>query len=159
MKANIKSAILIGLFLINQWAISASNFPASALPGVSLTNGTIDKKEFSGIAWHNSQQIFYLVSDNDYLTKMSAAGQILSHIPVDGNMEAVTMIPGRNDFIYIGIEDPDSIYEYNINTNQITRVFDLTNWMDGPDNGGLEGLTFVPDSSNSEGGLFYAGMQ
>ncbi len=159
MRVNIKSAIIIGLFLFTTWAISASSFPASSLPGISLTNGAVNKKELSGIIWHNTQQIFYLVSDNDYLTKMTSAGQILSHIPVNGNMEAVTMIPGRNDFIYIGIEDPDSIYEYNINTNQITRVFDLTDWMDGPDNNGLEGLTFIPDSSSSEGGLFYAGMQ
>ena len=31
--------------------------------------------------------------------------------------------------------------------------------MTGPSNLGLEALTFVPDDSHQEGGVFYAGLQ
>ena len=41
----------------------------------------------------------------------------------------------------------------------MTRTFDLTNWMTGADNRGLEALAFVPDITHPEGGLFYAGLQ
>ncbi|MBN2621626.1 T9SS type A sorting domain-containing protein, partial [candidate division WOR-3 bacterium] len=65
------------------------------------------------------------------------------------------------DFVYVGEEriPGDGIKEFNISTGQLTRYFNLTPWMQGPDNDGLESLTFVPDSTNPEGGLFYAGLQ
>ena len=66
----------------------------------------------------------------------------------------------RSFSVYVGVEHPDSIREFNITTGAVSRTFDLTPWMTGePNNNGLEALTFVPDAGDPEGGLFYAGLQ
>jgi len=90
---------------------------------------------------------------------MSANGTGVTNWSVGGDLEGVTVARPQSDFIYLGIEHPDSIREFNIATGQVTRTFSLTGWMAGPDNSGLEALTFVPDAGNPEGGLFYAGLQ
>ncbi len=90
---------------------------------------------------------------------MTDAGTELTHWVVNQDLEAVTVAFPQSDFIYLGVEHPDSIYEFNVVEGRVTRIFDLTPWMDGPKNDGLEALTFVPDPVDPEGGLFYAGMQ
>jgi hypothetical protein len=41
----------------------------------------------------------------------------------------------------------------------VTRVFDLEPWLSGYGNEGLEGLTFIPNNEDAEGGRFYVGIQ
>jgi hypothetical protein len=52
------------------------------------------------------------------------------------------------------------VIEFNLATLSIQRIFDLTGIVEkAPSNKGLEGLTFIADASNPEGGIFYAGLQ
>ena len=148
---------LIITIVVSAW--SAEPFPTDALPGVSIGDKLPSNHETSGIVWHSGIQKFFLVSDGGIVSSMSSKGTKLTHWEVDGDLEAVTVARPQSDFIYLGIEHPDSICEFNLTTGQVTRTFDLTDWMDGPDNSGLEALTFVPDPDDPEGGLFYAGLQ
>lgn len=138
---------------------SAEPFPTEALPGVSIGGQLPSNHETSGIAWHSRLQKFFLVSDGGVVSSMSSLGTTVTHWAVNGDLEAVTVARPQSNFIYLGIEHPDSILEFNFVTGHVTRTFDLTDWMDGPDNSGLEALTFVPNADDPEGGLFYAGLQ
>ncbi|MBN2512844.1 MAG: SdiA-regulated domain-containing protein [Sedimentisphaerales bacterium] len=151
--------ILCTIMALTASAWSAEPFPSAAQQAVSIGGKLPGSHETSGIAWHTGLQKFFLVSDAGTVTSMTATGTKLIHWPVDGDLEAVTIARPQSSLIYLGIEDPDSIYEFNILTGLVTRIFDLTPWMKGPDNSGLEALTFVPDPANPEGGLFYAGLQ
>ena len=138
---------------------SADPFPPEALPGVSVGGNLPAGYETSGLVWHSRVQKLFLVSDGGTVSSMNANGTGVSNWSVGGDLEGITVARPQSDFIYLGIEHPDSIREFNIATGQVTRTFDLTSWMTGPDNSGLEALTFVPDAGNPECGLFYAGLQ
>jgi hypothetical protein len=70
-----------------------------------------------------------------------------------------------SNYVYLGVENPDLIKEFDLAIGVLTgRSWDLTTWMTGPDNLGLEGLAFVPNgfhpySSSASGGLFFAALQ
>lgn len=156
---DIKTLVICLLFAMPSVAWSADFFPLEALPGVSIGDNLPSDYEASGMLWHSRLQKFFLVSDGGYVSSMSESGTDINHWQVDGDLEAVTVAFPQSNVIYLGIEHPDSIAEFNIVTGKVTRTFDLTQWMDGPKNSGLEALTFVPDATDPEGGLFYAGLQ
>jgi len=140
-------------------AWSADPFPPEALPGVSVGGNLPAGYETSGVVWHSRVQKLFLVGDGGTVSSMSANGTGVTNWSVGGDLEGITIARPQSDFVYVGVEHPDSIREFNIATGQVTRTFSLTPWMTGPDNSGLEALTFVPDAGNPEGGLFYAGLQ
>lgn len=78
---------------------------------------------------------------------------------VPGDLEGICYADPSTNFVYVGTETPNRIYEYNFVTRQITRIFDLNSFMVSPQNNGLEALTFVPIAGHPEGGVFYAGHQ
>lgn len=140
-------------------ASAPASFPAKSLPGVSIGVKLPSKYEPSGIAWHLRLHKLFLVSDGGTVSSMNADGKDVTNWSVDSDLEAVTIPQPRSNFIYLGIEHPDSICEFNIVTGKVTRTFDLTKWMNGPKKSGLEALTFAGDPKDPEGGLFYAGLQ
>ncbi len=147
-------------FITSTLSVWASEpFPSGALPAYSIGGKLPSNHETSGIVWHSGIQKFFLVSDNGIVTSMSSKGTKLTHWEINSDLEAVTVAHPKSDFIYLGIEDPDGIYEFNFKTGQVTRIFDLTRWINGPSNSGMEALAFVSDAEDPEGGLFYAGLQ
>ena len=134
------------------------DFPSSVLPGNNLTN-LPSGYETSGLVLHEGFNKLFAVSDEGILSMMNPNGTGLVHWSLSGDFEAITVADHDSDLIYIGVENPDSIIEFDVSTGEITRTFSLTNWMTGPSNLGLEALTFVPDTSQPEGGYFYAGLQ
>jgi hypothetical protein len=78
---------------------------------------------------------------------------------VPADLEGICVADPESDLVYLGVEDPDAIMEFNLVTGQVTRTFLLTDAMQGPANQGLEALTFVPDPDCPDGGFFYAGLQ
>jgi hypothetical protein len=139
------------------WA--AEPFPPAALPGVSIGGNLPAGYETSGIVWHSRLQQLFLVSDGGTVSSMGPAGGGVTNWSVPGDLEGIAVARPQSNFVYLGIESPDSIREFDFVAGHVTRTFDLTAWMTGPDNSGLEALTFVPDAANPEGGLFYAGLQ
>jgi len=141
---------------------AASPWPADA-NGQLISIGA--GYEPSGIIWHSRLNKFFVVSDNGTIISMDADGNNKTFWNVGGDLEAVTIVDPNSNYIYVGIEHPDSIKEVDITTGKFTgKVWDLTQWLTGPDNSGLEALTFVPNGRHSHeaspsGGLFYAGLQ
>jgi hypothetical protein len=134
------------------------SFPAAAIPGVQI--GTLPSAyETSGLVWHQRLQRIFAVSDSGIVTSMNRDGSDIVHWAVPGDLEGITIADPGSDFVYIGVEHPDAILEFDVVTGQVMRRFTLTQWMQGPDNQGLEGLAFVPVADHAEGGMFYAGLQ
>ena len=134
------------------------DFPGLLLPGTSVAELPVGY-ETSGLTWHQGLKKIFAVSDEGIVSMMNRDGTELVHWNLGGDFEAVTVADHESNFIYIGVENPDSVIEFDVSSGQITRTFSLTNWMTGPSNLGLEALTFVPDATHPEGGLFYAGLQ
>ena len=137
---------------------NALEFPASVLPGTT-TGNLPSGYETSGLTWHDGLQKLFAVSDESIVSMMNADGTELVNWSVPGDLEALTVADHTSSKIYIGVEHPDSILEFDVSTGQVTRTFELTSWMTGADSKGLEALAFVPDAMHPEGGIFYAGLQ
>ncbi len=135
--------------------------------------------EPSGLAWNEVTQKLFTVSDptsdGNRITMMDADGNIektwkkVSKDRQGGDFEALTIVDPQSDYIYVGVENKDGIYEFDItsptSSPHVTKVWDLTPWLISSDaNRGLEGLTYVPDEFHSYDiapghGVFYAGVQ
>ena len=126
-------------------------FPGD-LPGVDIGVNLPAGFEPSGAVWHDRLERLFVVHDGGTLASMDANGNDVQTWAIGGDFEGVAVADPSTDLIYIGIEQPDTIIEYNFVTSTIKRSFDLTPWMTGPTNSGLESLTYV-------GGVFLAGLQ
>ncbi len=147
------------LLLLPRSAVALLPFPAEALPGTEISSNWPSNFEPSGAAWHTGLERLLVALDDGFVASMDLDGSNLTSWAVGGDLEGITVADPSSPFAYVGLENPDSILELNLNTGQVTRTFDLTSWMTGPSNLGLEALTFVPDPDSPEGGLFYAGLQ
>ncbi len=153
-----KLLIVLSGFLFLFISLFADDFPGQ-LPGIEIGGNLPTGYEPSGAVWHHRLHKFFMVNDNGMVSKMDADGDNVFNWNVAGDLEGICIADSTSDFVYIGVEHPDNISEFNIVTGTVIRSFDLTPWMTGPANLGLEALTFVPDTTNAEGGLFYAGLQ
>ena len=117
--------------------------------------------EPSGSLWHSRLQRVLIVDDGGQLAMMDSEGEnVVTWQLGNGDLEGICLADSESDFVYIGVEqNPISILEFNLTTGQVTRVFDLEPWLSGYGNEGLEGLTFVPNNEDAEGGRFYVGIQ
>ena len=117
--------------------------------------------EPSGSLWHSRLQRVLIVDDGGQLAMMdSGGGNVVTWQLGNGDLEGTCLADSESDFVYIGVEqNPISILEFNLTTGQVTRVFDLEPWLSGYGNEGLEGLTFIPNNGDAEGGRFYVGIQ
>lgn len=139
--------------------LAAAQQPFPGGPATYIGAAIPGSYEPSGAVWHTRLQRLFIVSDDGHLAGVEANGTGLQIWNVAGDLEGVTVADAATNLIYIGNENPDSIIEYNFVTSQVKRTFDLTFKMTGDVNQGLEGLTFVPDATNPEGGQFWAGHQ
>ena len=155
----LKTWLAAGVLILALGRAMAYPFPSEALPGTEIGGGLPAGYEPSGAAWHTGLSKLLLVSDGGLVSMLNADGTSVSNWSVTGDLEAISVTDPSSSFVYVGVENPDSILELNISTGVVTRTFDLTPWMSGPSNQGLEALTFLPDPGDPEGGLFYAGLQ
>ena len=144
-------------------AIAAEQWPCTE--SYDIGGNLPSNCEPSDLAWSKALNSLFLVSDNGDLFQMDREGNISHNWSPGGDLEGVAVVERRNSYVYLGIEHPDSIREFNLDTGSLTgHSWDLTPWMTGPDNQGLEALTFVPNgyhpyNYSASGGLFYAGLQ
>jgi len=121
--------------------------------------------EPSGIVYHSNREQLILVGDDGDVTTLDTDGSNVNNWNPGGDIEGVTIIDPTTNYVYIGIEHPDSIKEFDLSSGAFTgKQWTLTAWMTGDNNRGLEALTFVPNrthsyNNSSSGGLFYAGLQ
>jgi len=116
--------------------------------------------EPSDADFHEGLDKILLVSDEGTLTILNYDGSNPIDYTFNYDLEGITVADPSSPFVYIGVEDPDSVVEFNIVTGTATRWFNLTGDINtGPSNQGLEALTFVPNDTSPEGGYFYVGHQ
>ncbi len=135
--------------------------PETVLPTVgwpATLVGDIDDElpngwEASGVVWNPVKKHLVVVSDDGRVAVMRRDGELIDLYQVGGDLEGVTIKDPNSPLVYLGVENPDSIREFNIETGQLTgNVWHLTQWMTGPSNTGLEALTWAD-------GQFYAGHE
>ncbi len=166
-----KKYYLLSLFIIIGLTVSLTVF-AISWSTLSLTkhNDIIlatDAYQPSGLAWNSITNKLFTVCNTGKVTVMNMDGtaQVTTVMPYYMDFEAITLINPNSTKLYIGNENPDSILEYDSQTKSLTgKSWDLTGIMNGADNSGLEGLTFVPNgyhsfANSASGGLFYAAIQ
>lgn len=167
----IKTKLAHAALTIALLATATAANAASAWPSVTAQSiGTALPSTFepSGLIYQANVQKLFIVSDEGQLAKMNIDGSGTPTVyTVGGDNEAVTVTSSTSTHVYIGIENPDSILQVNASTGVAGYSWNLTPWMTGTDNQGLEALAYVPNeyisdsftADSTQGGLFYAGMQ
>ncbi|MDI6777983.1 MAG: SdiA-regulated domain-containing protein [Patescibacteria group bacterium] len=148
MKTFVARLSIIIFFLV---AFPWCCFAIDAWPGsAGATIATLS--DASGAVWHEARQSLFVVQNTGTLDELDSGGGLKDSWAVAGDPEGITL--AENDrYLYIGIENPDSIAEFDLQTEALTgKSWDLTTWMTGPPNSGLEGLAY-------RNGYFYAGLQ
>ncbi|UCF03705.1 MAG: hypothetical protein JSV14_08800 [Deltaproteobacteria bacterium] len=154
-------SIMLPLTLTPGHAIEPSPFND---PGtlIAVRGGNLPSLfEPSGSLWHSRLQRVLIVDDGGQLAMMDSEGEnVVIWQLGNSDLEGICLADSESDFVYIGVEqNPISIQEFNLTTGQVTRVFDLEPWLSGYGNEGLEGLTFISNNGDAEGGRFYVGIQ
>lgn len=155
-------SMLITCIFLPQISLAHTPWPATfnSEVGGSLPSAY----EPSGTVYHSRLNRIYVISDDGRLAYMNTDGSGVTSKTVGGDNEGLTIANESSNYLYIGIEQPDSIIEVTTEGVATGKSWNLTNWMTGADNAGLEGLTFVPNGYHSyadsaSGGLFYASLQ
>ncbi len=149
---------LLAVVLLSLCARAASAGPwpgdaGSEIGNVGAPGGLPAGYEPSGAVWHERLGALLVVSDGGLVSRLDANGENVTTWSPGGDLEAITIADPESDLVYLGVEHPDGVLEFDLATGALTgNTWDLTPWMAGPGNQGLEGLTYVD-------GLFYAGHQ
>ncbi len=150
-------ALVFGVFLIttgSAWA--APDWPADSGQEIGLEgeeSGLPDGFEPSGSVWHPVRQSLIVVDDSGFIVELDPALGVLASWEMDEDLEGVTLANPDDGLVYLAVEDPDGVIEFSLTTGTATgETWDLTPWLEGPDNHGLEAITYVD-------GLFYTGLQ
>ena len=117
---------------------------------VASDSGDVAAVEFNGAI--NQTWRIVDIADNDHL-----------------DLEGISMIPSRPDFIYLGVEHPAMILEFSLTSNKTTRQWDIDAEFSiiqtslrgkRKPNSGLESLVWFPsDGKDPESELFLVGDQ
>jgi uncharacterized membrane protein YidH (DUF202 family) len=124
-----------------------------ACAGKSLLTLNFVKYSPNAILWHNDNSKLYAV-DTDILYTINE--EDTNNILYPGVHTGITFASGISPYLYIANLNPPSIDEFDITNNKLLRRFYIT-IPNANSTNGLNALTFVPDSSLAEGGLFWAG--
>jgi len=152
------AAPLAALFLAGTGAASAQLAAWPAGPGTEIGHagqpGALPAGyEPSGVAWHPGRNTLLVVSDGGLIAELPPNGGPTTVWSLPGDLEGITIKDPASPLVYVGNENPDSIVEFNLATGLATgKSWNLTPWMTGPTNEGLEALAYV-------NGEFWAGLQ
>ena len=120
----------------------ADPFPVGALPGLDISGGLPG-------GYDPRLDRLFVVSDGGTVSHMEADGNGVVNWSVGGDLEGITVADPNSDLIYLGVEHPDGISEFDIGTGLVTRTFDLTPWMTGPNNSGSSRTPAIPKAACS----------
>jgi uncharacterized protein YjiK len=132
------------------------------VPRMEIGSGVLPEGwETSGAAWHPLRRVLLVVDDEGGLAALGPSGELHAFwmLPGSPDLEAVCVADPRTPFVYLGVEHPDAVLEFDLDAGEVVRSFDLSWFMTGPKSRGLEALAFLPDETSAEGGCFYAGLQ
>ncbi len=143
--------VIVGLILLSA-LVSASSWPADA-SGTELVAGLPSAYEPSGAAWDSESQKLYVVSDEGIVSRMNLDGSSVQNWYFSGDYEGIAVASGK---VYIGIEYPAKVVEFDPTTGTLTGKSWTLNHVNGDAKLGMEGMTIVPTNT---GLRVYAGSQ
>jgi uncharacterized protein YjiK len=115
--------------------------------------------ETSGLAWHPSRQTLFVVGDEGHVGEFRPDGTAVQgrHVLYE-DFEGITVVPATG-LLYVAIEGRDNVLEIDPEGLRVLREFDLPRESEGVEiydksGEGIEGIAFVPDPKNAEGGTF-----
>lgn len=111
--------------------------------------------EPSGVVWHNRLHSLFVVWDNGSVVQIDENGNVLHPSAlVGGDLEGITVVDDQSNYLYLLVEYPQQILEFDLSTWQLTgRSWNLQG-MTGDRSSGAEALTY-----NSDRREFYVGSQ
>lgn len=113
--------------------------------------------EPSGVIWHPSLKLVVVVGDEGSVNRLSRSDTERdanwTQWRPGGDLEAVALPDPDGPLIYLGVEDPDAVVEFDLVRGVLTgREWDLSSVMTGKANRGLEALA-------AGNGVVFAGHQ
>jgi uncharacterized protein YjiK len=142
------------------WASPAEEEPRLNAPH-DVGGGLPPGFEPSGAAWQPRLRRVLLVGDEGTIASMDVDGGSVRTWRLAGDLEGICVADPASDRVYVAVERPAAIVEFDLAKGVVLRRFPLPG-LEGAGkkhNKGLEAVTFVPDSSDPEGGVFWAGTQ
>jgi hypothetical protein len=117
--------------------------------------------EPSGVVYDPGRKTLFLVGDEGDVGEVSLDGKLLRQFHLGGDLEAITIDP-RSGLLYVAREGHEVIFELKPDNFRLLRRFTIDrSWRGDPNflrrgGDGVEGLTFVPDDHDPEGGHLWA---
>jgi hypothetical protein len=116
--------------------------------------------EPSGAAWHSGRNGLLLVGDEGQLALIEARGALRSVWSVGGDLEGVAVCDPDSALIYLLVESPPAILEFDLQTGSVRRAVGLgADLPDVPPEEGPESLACVPPSAPDVEPRLYVGVQ
>ncbi len=147
---------LLSIVLTQPGSVEAVDWPADngmEIGEVGGSGGLPSDYEPNGAVWHPLRNKLIVVDDSGRVSELDPLGGNVTTWIVEEDLEGVTFADPADNLIYLAVEQPDKVLEFDLTTGSLTgNQWDLTPWLTGPSNHGLEALTYVD-------GLFYAGLQ
>jgi len=145
--------------IINQYDIWPLGLETSV--PLNLPNGF----ESSGIIWSPYYNALFLVSDKGTISQMNIDGSNVKSWSVPGDLEGVTITDSNSKYIYVIVEYPFKLIQFDPSNGTIVNSISLTDIIPATNssNEGIQGITFVQNGYHQyttiNNGLFYFGMQ
>lgn len=139
--------------------LATAQAPFPGTPGVNIGQSLPAGFEGSGAVYHPRLDRLFIVSDSGYVASLEKDGSFFSQTFVGGDLESITVADPSSNFVYLALENPDSVLEFDLVAGVVTRAFDVSAILTGSANLGVEAMTFVPNANDPEGGLFHLGQQ
>lgn len=117
--------------------------------------------EPSGIVYHPARKSLFIVGDEGDIGEVTLDGQLLRQAHLGGDLEGVTVDPSTGH-LYVAREGHEVIFEVRADDFRLLRRFTIDRSFQGDPNylkrggDGIEGITFVPDAGDPEGGKLWA---
>lgn len=173
LRMKIKALLLIVLFVFVS-CTSGKYSPTIRFPyewlGQPGYGGNIDQQNFvepSDICFHPSRKTLFVVSDEGEVAEIKKDGSPIFNKKIPGDLEGITVNP-ETGLLYIVVEGKDVVLEFDPDKREVIRKFPVNREYKGDPNflqkqegydNGIESITFIPDKSHPEGGVFYMGNQ
>jgi uncharacterized protein YjiK len=159
--------IAIAVFAAATAAISSSRAAdaTNVLPHEWI--GDIDRSSFrepSDVCFHAGRGTLFVVGDEGDLCEMRTDGSVVKSQRVRrGDFEGVTCDPSSG-LLYVAVEGEECVLEVHPDTFEVLRTFQIPRDFHGQtlmrEGGqGIEGITFVPDPKQPQGGTFFVANQ
>ena len=124
-----------------------------------------DIKEPSGIVYHSEEDCLFVAGDEGQLCRMKKDGTLvkMEMLKEGADLEGVTYDPATG-LVYVAVEGKEQVLEVEPDSFEIKRNFQIDRKYRGetifePGGNGIEGITFKPDPSHPEGGVFLVANQ